>query len=93
MNYENESMKEQEVAMSRTERQKKNVQKQKGKKQLPLWLKCIGCVGIPYLFILLMGVINTYAVPMNVAFVLAGSVVLLLGMVILTILTSKRKKV
>lgn len=89
-----EVQEQQDIRMSRMKRRKQNQQKQKKeKKKLSLWVKCIGCVVIPYLFILLMGVVNTYAMPVNVTFVFTGSVVLLLGMIVLTIVTSKRKKV
>lgn len=89
-----EVQEQQDIRMSRTKRRKQNQQKQKKeKKKLSLWVKCIGCVVIPYLFILLMGVVNTYAMPVNVTFVFSGSVVLLIGMIIFTIVTSKRKKV
>lgn len=93
MEYENKPMEEQATPMTRSERRKRNLQKEKGKKKLPLWLKCIGCVVVPYLFILLMGVVNAYAMSVNVAFVLAGSIVLLLGMIVITVVTTRHKKV
>lgn len=89
-----EVQEQQDIRTSRTKRRKQNQQKQKKeKKKLSLWVKCIGCILIPYLFILMMGVVNTYAMPVNVTFVFTGSVVLLVGMIVLTIVTTKRKKV
>lgn len=93
MVYENEPMEEQAEVMSRTERRKRIIKEQKGRKKLSLWVKCIGCVVVPYLFILLMGVVNAYAMSVNVAFVLAGSIVLLLGMIVITVVTTRHKKV